>query len=103
MHATDTQTATRSAPAPSAPAPARGREDGGRGARPVARDDGRPSDGARPDWPPRPELLRRGGRTPAVATTGAGIRLRRERRVFASFSALPSLARPPLNLRQRRR
>lgn len=57
------------------------------------------------DWLARPELLRRRGRRAARqdADPDAGIRLRRARRVFAPFSALPSLARPSLDLRSRRR
>lgn len=77
-------------------------------ARATLRRDGRPghrdpAGDTQADWLPRPELLLRRGRRSNNIGRESGIRLRRARRVFASFSALPSLARPPLDLRPRRR
>jgi hypothetical protein len=72
---------------------------------PPERGNGRAGDDFQPDWLARPDLLRRRGRRVVAADPAedAGIRLRRARRVFAPFTALPSLARPALNLRSRRR
>lgn len=71
----------------------------------LVEDEVQADDGTRADWCARPELLRRRGRRGPDPDPGqdSGIRLRRERRVFAPFSALPSLARPTPDLRSRRR
>lgn len=53
-----------------------------------------------PHWLSRHDLLRRpNGSGPSDPTASGGIRLRRQRRVFAPFTALPSLAREPFTLR----
>ncbi|MEJ2679030.1 MAG: hypothetical protein P8174_08155 [Gemmatimonadota bacterium] len=72
---------------------------------PPERGNGRAGDDVQPDWLARPDLLRRRGRRvmDADPAEDVGIRLRRARRVFAPFTALPSLARPTLDLRSRRR
>jgi len=71
---------------------------------PVAGDRGLAAAEGGPDWLARADLLRRARRVgdPESFRNGA-IRLRRARRVFAPFTALPSLARPALSLRSRRR
>lgn len=60
-------------------------------------------------WQSRHNLLRRRGGSDNAArdhAEGIGIRLRRQRRVYAPFTALPSLARAPFmltDLKRRRR
>lgn len=50
-------------------------------------------------WISRRDLLRRQNGSKPAAPPADGIRLRRRRRVFAPFTALPSLAREPFTLR----
>jgi len=54
-------------------------------------------------WGSRRDLLRKRSGARADSLRTDGIRLRRQRRVYAPFSALPSLARTPFDLRKRRR